>query len=467
MPAPDQRRAKSTPPEPRPGTYAQVALGLVGLLFGLALLKFGNPIIFEGRLLPPSNLSEVIHFNWPIEWGWALSILVGALLLPLIRLPNGVPTWLWVAPLAWLVWQWIAGLDSIQPALSRLTVIHFTILVAFFFFGLLATRGFSHSRVIWLGIGVGLCMVVSSGFQQQFGGLEETRVFYEKLARGEHPPEIQAEFERPEMRQIWQAPLFQLKVNSRRIYATLFYPNTLAGVILLLMPGLLGATWVAFREASPLARRALPALLGIGGLLCLAWSGSKAGWLIGLSQVGLLMLRTSIRRKLRIASVVAVIAAGLAFMVVRNLDYFQRGATSVTARTDYWDSAGRAFLENPVTGTGPGTFGEDYRRRKAEDSEMARLAHNDFIQQASDSGAIGAAAYALWVIGALIWTFRRLSMPDLSLTGLTWLGVLGWASQSLLEFGLYIPAVAWPAFFLMGGLVREAVNRIDTTNGSF
>jgi hypothetical protein len=33
-----------------------------------------------------------------------------------------------------------------------------------------------------------------------------------------------------------------------------------------------------------------------------------------------------------------------------------------------------------------------------------------------------------------------------------WLGVLGWSLQGLLEFGLYIPALAWPAFALLGRL---------------
>jgi hypothetical protein len=34
-----------------------------------------------------------------------------------------------------------------------------------------------------------------------------------------------------------------------------------------------------------------------------------------------------------------------------------------------------------------------------------------------------------------------------------WLGVLGWALQGLLEFDLYIPALAWPALTLLGWLL--------------
>jgi len=37
-----------------------------------------------------------------------------------------------------------------------------------------------------------------------------------------------------------------------------------------------------------------------------------------------------------------------------------------------------------------------------------------------------------------------------------WMGVLGWSLQSFLEFGLYIPALAWPAFAFFGLLLRES-----------
>ena len=40
-----------------------------------------------------------------------------------------------------------------------------------------------------------------------------------------------------------------------------------------------------------------------------------------------------------------------------------------------------------------------------------------------------------------------------------WLGVLGWSLQSLVEFGLYIPALAWPAFTFLGWLRQELPRR--------
>jgi O-antigen ligase len=89
---------------------------------------------------------------------------------------------------------------------------------------------------------------------------------------------------------------------------------------------------------------------------------------------------------------------------------------------------------------------------------MAWLVHNDYLEQASDSGLAGLVAYALFIAGALGRSFPRpgkapTAQRDDWLTFAVWLGVLGWSLQSFIEFGLYIPALAWPAFTFLGWLL--------------
>ncbi|MGD0262587.1 MAG: hypothetical protein ABSD29_22715, partial [Verrucomicrobiota bacterium] len=84
--------------------------------------------------------------------------------------------------------------------------------------------------------------------------------------------------------------------------------------------------------------------------------------------------------------------------------------------------------------------------------------HNDYLEQASDSGVVGLLAYALFIAAGLAWGFPRAGQtlatgPEDWLAFSVWLGVLGWSLQSFVEFGLYIPAVAWPAFALLGWLL--------------
>ncbi len=86
---------------------------------------------------------------------------------------------------------------------------------------------------------------------------------------------------------------------------------------------------------------------------------------------------------------------------------------------------------------------------------MTWLVHNDYLEQASDSGLVGLLAYALFIVGALAKSYPRpgkapATPPDDWLTFAVWLGAFGWSLQSLIEFGLYIPALAWPAFTFLG-----------------
>jgi O-antigen ligase len=90
---------------------------------------------------------------------------------------------------------------------------------------------------------------------------------------------------------------------------------------------------------------------------------------------------------------------------------------------------------------------------------MARLVHNDYLEQFSDSGIPGGLLYLAW-IGTLVAAVGRhvfnTAQPVLQALAL---GVLGWFAQGFVEFGLYIPALAWTAFTLAGVLAALPVVR--------
>ena len=46
-----------------------------------------------------------------------------------------------------------------------------------------------------------------------------------------------------------------------------------------------------------------------------------------------------------------------------------------------------------------------------------------------------------------------------------WIGLLGWTLQSFVEFGLYIPALSWGAFFWLGWLLGTNVPSFDKQGG--
>jgi len=199
-------------------------------------------------------------------------------------------------------------------------------------------------------------------------------------------------------------------------------------------------------------RAVLVGVTAYATLACLVWSGSKAGWLIALAMSLVCILHTQLATKWKAVVVCLFLVAGLVGFYARNAGYFAKGATSVSARFDYWRAGWNTALAHPWSGAGPGTFAVTYRRQKPPEAEMAQLAHNDYLEQASDSGVLGALSYATFVVGSLVVLHRR-SKPD-TLSLAVWLGLLGWALQSFVEFGLYIPAIGWTAFWMLGWLWR-------------
>jgi O-antigen ligase len=92
---------------------------------------------------------------------------------------------------------------------------------------------------------------------------------------------------------------------------------------------------------------------------------------------------------------------------------------------------------------------------------MARLAHNDYLEQFSDSGIVGVLAYSAWISLALIAIGKKIWFSHDLFAFAIFSGLLAWFAQGLGEFSLYIPALAWTAFTLLGSLVGLKIIEID------
>ena len=157
----------------------------------------------------------------------------------------------------------------------------------------------------------------------------------------------------------------------------------------------------------------------------------------------------------------AILLIGLGIFAVRFHSYFAAGATSVGARFDYWRAAVQTTFKNPLLGTGPGTFQRPYAQIKSPDAEMARLAHNDYLEQFSDSGIVGGIFYGAWIVLSLLAIGRRVWRSGDPASFAIFLGVFAWFIQGFGEFSLYVPALAWTAFTLLGFLLATTGNQID------
>ena len=462
---------------------------LLGIFLGLTLLKFPNPPIFADAVTPPTDIYQFVLTSWPTLWAYGLLGVLTVLGLVMAKWNAGAPRWLVALPLAWLIWQLAASLLSVDVRLSYQTVAHLFACTVCFYLGYFSLSRIRSLSGFWIGLIIAFLLVLAVGCHQQFGGLAQTREFF-----------YQTDYLDYQAKGIPVPPEYLKKLESTRIFSTLFYPNALAGALLLFLPVMLGLAAQSQRFTLG-ARRFLVGVIGIAALACLYWSGSKGGWLIMLLLGLLFLLQLRFNRRYKMAVVALALILGLSGFVWKNAGFFRKGAPSVSARFDYWHAAVLTAIAHPLFGTGPGTFSIPYRQLRRPEAEPSKLVHNDYLEQASDSGWPGFLAYTAFIVAALAWSapsvLRSLvetsnaaaggrlpggrmsagqfSNPENSvLPGragpadpakdwtcfLIWLGLLGWSLQGLMEFGLYIPALAWPAFTLMGLILgRNAIDK--------
>jgi O-antigen ligase len=457
------RNPKAASNRADPSRYQSVFGVFFGALLGLSMLKFGNPAIMEKWVSVPSDVYEFILLcPWPMSWGYLLLGMIVLASIPLWRWEIPVrQRWLILLPLVWCGWQLVASVGTRDAYLTGYTVKHFIATVSCFYLGFFCLRGVRHMGGFWLALILCFLLVLAVGWSQHFGGLDQTRRYFFLYIY-------------PQMTEV--PPEYLKKMSSNRIFGTLFYPNTLAGVIILLLPPTVVVFWNMRRWMTGPARGFLAGCAGIAAVSCLYWSGSKGGWLLMLFLSLLGLLRLPFSRKLKTVAVAVVLLTGIAGFTVKYRAFFEKGATSVVARFDYWRAALVISRSHPWVGTGPGTFGAAYQDVRDPRSEPARLAHNDYLQQLSDSGIIGCLSYTGFVVAALVCSFPRNSSRGPETAGQKdvvemdtgagpaagryrfglWLALFGWFAQGMFEFSLYVPGSAWVAFALLGHLLVGA-----------
>jgi O-antigen ligase len=407
---------------------------LVGLTF-LAPLKFGTPAALQGTLVPPADWFEWIFFLWPNQL--AIIVACGGLVWMVLdreRLAARVDL-LFVLPVLFLMTQLVAAPTSICAQTTADTLMHFAVAVLLFYAAAWYVRDGAAAGRVFGALGLASFLMLIIALEQHWGGLESTRDFAAVYAEG-MPEDL------------------RLRLTSDRVFGTLVNPNSLAGFLVIAFAPTLA--WVWGRARGWDARVKWLTLVLVGGLmvLVLALTGSRGGFVAfaAMIMVGLFCIVPSGSRR---TGWVAAALAGMVvvFIAAERAGVIHLGTTSVAARRDYWEGAVAIARDHPWLGTGPGTYGSIYPKYKVASSEEAQLAHNNFLQMWSDSGVAGFVVFALlWLVAlrdglALV----RQRVGDAAAIAIT-AALAGWVVHGVVDFDLYVPGVAWPAFGLLGVL---------------
>ncbi len=301
------------------------------------------------------------------------------------------------------------------------------------------------------------------------------------------------------------------RLESTRVFSTFIFPNAYA--LFLGMAGSLTLGWIwsmrggmtrftrtcwenllgrkpadgqHAKEATrpTLAKRLF---VGIGGLLlmllflvsCLLipwdlWlTYSRGGWLNAAAIALVFVVVGFWKRKLPRGKVAGLVVAAIFFVTlfssvhgfsaetlpVREVSVLERLKDSLTVvqRLSYWRAALAMIRDNPWLGVGWGAFEEAYPRYMVLGGYPVKLAHNNYLQVWAETGIVGLNAFiGLWLV--FLYTFWRKVQPESSgeLRGIVCglgAGVIGFLTDSLVNFALYSPTLAYFVFALLGLLV--------------
>ena len=411
-------------------------------VFGLAAvalltpLKFGTPVMIQSAATPPDIGLEWLYTLWPNEI-ILLLIFAGFIWLVLDRERMlACVDLLFVLPLLFLLTQALAVPETICPQTTIDTLMLFAGGVLLFYVGAWYGRDGAATVHVFGGLALATLFVCLLAMQQHFGGFEQTREY--AAANGDAARASKD---------------FLLRMTSDRVFGSFVYPNALAGFLIIAFAPTLAWTWVRARSWNAGMKWFALALAGGVMAFCLLLTGSRGG----LAAFGAMLftvlwcLAPSGGRRTAVAIVGLVVALVALLMVGRSSGLLHFGTSSIVARTDYWRGAVAIIKDHPWVGTGPGTFGSIYPKYKTALTEEAQAVHNSYLQMWSDSGVLAFVAFAvLWLV-AVRDSFRlaRQRVGDVAAAALCG-SLVGWTVHGLMDFNLYVPGVALPAFILLG-----------------
>ena len=231
-----------------------------------------------------------------------------------------------------------------------------------------------------------------------------------------------------------------------RAVGSFILPGELAGYVLVIVPIALAIasisqhTWL----------RALAAFAAASGLIALALSFSRTGWVAaGCSGIAYLLLVVRDRRRQR--SLAIAIAAFTALAVALAFNAHHDPSENYT-RLSIWQTALGIVRRFPLTGSGPFTFGTIYAHLRLPDGDaVAYHAHDLYLTLLAETGIIGLLAMlAAWVRFGREW-MRRFAAAEPQariLSGAIAAGLIGTLVQGIIDtstlvlFGLWLPTMA-------------------------
>jgi len=242
------------------------------------------------------------------------------------------------------------------------------------------------------------------------------------------------------------------------------------------LAGLLAARFAARDESFAGWRGHAADLTALAVWFALFWSGGRGAVLAALLAVGLVVCRTGLGGKMRLAgrqAVIAVLAMALSvafpldepsFGIVRFLDKYESLNVMTSGRLDMWAEAIRLWLDAPLFGIGAGQAALQMERARG----VFLHPHNAILQWLLAWGLTGALPACI-VLGRLLWRAWRKTVARAAPARVFALALaLAIAANAMIDGSLYhpYPVFLFAAFLAMAGKMSSGKDLWRTTGTS-
>jgi hypothetical protein len=126
---------------------------------------------------------------------------------------------------------------------------------------------------------------------------------------------------------------------------------------------------------------------------------------------------------------------------------------STDERLDWWNEAWQSFLDEPLHGTGAGSFQLAHKLRRAQFTRPVTEPHNLALQTLAETGIVGFALFAGAVVAATL-AIRTRIREDGATTALV-ICAAAYALHALIDIDYDFVAVSAPFFFVLGVLLAR------------
>jgi tetratricopeptide (TPR) repeat protein len=437
---------------------------LLGLFTFFAPLKFSVPYTYNIDPSVPQDFLDFLFMPWPVEWGVFL-LIVSTLLSLLSRWRSNTFSFQIIALDGWVL-LWMFWMVFIFVA-HGMQFVGFPSCLLFFGYGLyyflLRSLDPKTRAVLWGLNMMAFTLIVLYGFYQQYEGLEETLKNLNQIKTTEATnPQVLA------------------RLQGKKIFSTFVYSNTLAGYLILWIP-MLAFFWGDFSRRRSLVRGGMFGLgiffyilLGMMEKFSWAWCYALHGLTLPISAFYLLLLTRS--KGALLSLILSSLVVGFFWMFHRSwkaaciflfLVLFlvcgfltplkQKLEASWKVRMEYNQASWTMIQTHPWIGTGPGTYGTNYMHHKLPQAEEVQLAHNNFLQMASEYGVFALLLF-LGIWGSVLKNFLRLPWNALKI-GMLWVWGAAFLHQGM-DFDWFVPGLGFFTIFFMSECAsNEAIKK--------